>query len=242
MATDTQNVTALDLGTISHSAPVQTGVMVSLITLVAQAFARPEVRGVFHVDPSWVAIIVAGLIALYQVRFTQKCGIGQCLVLVPLSTLILFGLALASNNFVAAQQVAPQPATPPPSQVAPAAGPDLVTNLKQQVDLQKQVIEELQKTLVQPGPQSARETGTKTAWLDSVMGALVPSAQAQDMTPEERRRLEQKLKEYQMHLKKLEVQQKVLEQTPSAAKKKGEAKPPAAQEDLWKTWGGARQQ
>jgi hypothetical protein len=211
--------------------------MVSIITGAGQAFARPEVRAALELDPIWVAIVAAVLVAFYQVRFAQQCSLGQCAVLVPLSALILFGLALASNNLVASQQEKPTPA-----RVAEAStAPDLVANLKQQVDIQNKLIQEMEKALASSTPHAASDSGAKLGWLDAVLGAMVGEAHAQEMTAEERKALLRKIRESQTNIKQLEVKQKTLEQPlPRPVSSERPSAAPPAQDTLWKTWGGAK--
>ena len=64
MSQDAQKTPALDLQGVTQNAPLQTGVMVSMITLVTQAFSRPEVHSVLHLEPIWIAIGVAALVAV----------------------------------------------------------------------------------------------------------------------------------------------------------------------------------
>lgn len=88
---------------IFRNAPVQAGVGVSAITLVAQVFARAEVQSVVPVPAIAVALITALLLAVHNVLFLQNASKGESVILVPLSAIILFAMALGANNLVGSQ-------------------------------------------------------------------------------------------------------------------------------------------
>jgi hypothetical protein len=88
---------------LMSNAPVQTGVGVSAITLVAQVFAREEVQSVVPLPAIAVALLTALLLALHNVHFVQRASTGESLILVPLSAIILFAMSLGANNLVGSQ-------------------------------------------------------------------------------------------------------------------------------------------
>jgi hypothetical protein len=70
--------------------------MVTTVAMVGQASAQ------FHqVVAPYAAFLFSCPLAIYQVGLVQKATVRECLVMVPIAALIVFALALATNNSIA---------------------------------------------------------------------------------------------------------------------------------------------
>ncbi|MCO5762112.1 MAG: hypothetical protein NHG36_11460, partial [Chromatiaceae bacterium] len=82
--------------TLLNNGPTQVGGMVTSVILVGQAFARFD-----QAIAPYAALLFSCLLAVYQVKLVQQATVRECLILVPIAALILFALALGSNNSIA---------------------------------------------------------------------------------------------------------------------------------------------
>lgn len=218
-----------------QNGPAQVGGMVTSVILVGQAFARfSEVLAPF------AAFIFSFLLAIYQVWLVQKANIRQCCVIVPIAGLILFALALGSNN-----SIAPTPEGSHLKKELSTVREQLQLRNKELANAQ-QLIEQLRRVLNLPStqPHSNRQVPANPSALlggfkldtgiSRLFGLWVGEANAQPSDDDkDRQQAQEALRAYEMRQQELQQEQRRLleEQERLRLEQDKQQKP-----SLWRKW------
>ncbi len=221
-----------------HNGPTQVGGMVTTVILVGQAFAQFN-----QAVAPYAAFLFSCLLAIYQVGLVQKATMRECLITVPIAAVILFALALGSNNSIA----------PTPENTSLKKELELV---KEQLELRtkelenaRQLSNELRRNLgLPPNPlrspeeisyQSNNEpSGPKRAQnIPDLLGLLSRRANAQstDLETERQRELREALRAYETRQQELQEERKRLQETQERLREEQQKiQQPAP--FLWREW------
>jgi hypothetical protein len=217
-----------------QNGPAQVGGMVTSVILVGQAFAQFN-----QTMAPYVAFLFCCLLAVYQVWLVQKATARQCVVIVPIAALILFALALGSNNSLA-------PAADSTLKNELAAVKEQLQFRDRELENARQLISQLRQNLDLPEkPRHSRLTADQQITparllpprriVSGLAGFLIGEARAQPSPEEEEkqkaleawRAYEQKQQELQQEEKRLREKQKQLQQQEEQQKQ---------QPALWRKW------
>lgn len=220
-----------------QNGPAQVGGMVTSVILVGQAFARFS-----DVLAPFAAFIFSFLLAIYQVWLVQKANARQCCVIVPIAGLILFALALGSNN-----SIAPRPENSL-LQKELLATKNRLELTKKELANANALIGQLRKVLnlpassvnpegeahsrVEPGLQD-RRSGIGGSWWSRFFGGV---AHAQPVSEEEleRQKALRALEEYSLKQRELQAEQQRLQA--EQEKLRLEQQKQQQEQSLWRKW------
>jgi hypothetical protein len=240
--------TVVDAGAVDvflKSGPGQTAVMATIVTFAGQAAAQV---GLAPPGPTLAAIVFALLVAFYNVWTVQKVRGLNCLVLIPIVSLVAFTSGWGANGLIGAA-----------TSGGKADQSDLVsllnalkqenTSLAQRLSIQADELRILRQLSGVRAGSSDRQSGSRdgegasTAHLLSrALGLLAPPAQAQPATTTtappsaaDRERLLGELQKFQARQKELaDDAERLRKEREEAERRAQELQKP--QQGLWKKW------
>lgn len=199
---------------IFQKGSTQVGIMAGIVTMVSQPFAQTKIQtmlGLSQSVPIVVAIMVSALLAAHHVFAVQRARVLEGLLLMPLVGMIVFSSYAGTNQLFA-------------SESPPAADLARLNNLEAQLNLQKQLNDQLIKALgiipaetVQERSQAVPQTHNGVSEVfDKLLGLFIKPAYGQDdrqrrAQDEERRRLEALLRNSRLQQERLENERRRLE-------------------------------
>jgi hypothetical protein len=191
------------LTVLKSNGATQTGAFAALVATIVQPFAQDSMIEALNLCDSfaiYLEIALCFLLSIYSVYYVQKVRVVERIIIVVLSTFIIFSTAVGANNIVVPKK-------------KDVMSIDIVNNLKEQIDEQNKLLKELgvePVVLQKDNKQSSIYTNFIHNIYSKLMKNIVGSAYAQgdiENTKNKTRAIEdhrkEAIKRYQLKQNKL---------------------------------------